>query len=137
MAWVSPTAFGFRSTFQRVVVTRRTCSHYYPTLTTAGTSVAARRGILTAATTTTRRRPLLCGDHQTSKTNNPITVKKRAFSGTRAWRLHTKEMDEEQLSSLKVDQKRLVEDLHYTCQWGTGERWGEYVVHLFTTPTVK
>jgi hydantoinase/carbamoylase family amidase len=31
-----------------------------------------------------------------------------------------KEMD-----SLKVNQERLMNDLHHTCQWGTGERWGE------------
>lgn len=33
-------------------------------------------------------------------------------------------MNEELLSSSKVNQNRLMEDVHYTCQWGTGERWG-------------
>ena len=51
----------------------------------------------------------------------------RPFSVSRQWRLHTKEMDEELLGSLKVNQSRLMEDIHYTCQWGKGERWGEYV----------
>lgn len=41
------------------------------------------------------------------------------------WQLHTKEMDEELLGSLKVNQSRLMEDIHYTCQWGKGERWGD------------
>jgi len=36
-------------------------------------------------------------------------------------------MDEDTLASLKVDKDRLMKDLHHTCQWGTGERWGEYV----------
>jgi len=34
-------------------------------------------------------------------------------------------MKEEDLKSLKVNQDRLMEDIHYTCQWGAGERWGE------------
>lgn len=33
-------------------------------------------------------------------------------------------------SSLRVNQDRLMRDIHYTCQWGTGERWGKYVVLL-------
>lgn len=36
-------------------------------------------------------------------------------------------MTDEQLASLKVNQARLMEDLHFSCQWGTGEKWGEYV----------
>lgn len=36
-------------------------------------------------------------------------------------------MDDELLKDLKVNQGRLMEDIHHTCQWGTGERWGEYV----------
>ncbi|KAF2281605.1 N-carbamoyl-L-amino acid hydrolase [Westerdykella ornata] len=49
----------------------------------------------------------------------------RSFSCTSNWRLHTKDMDEEMLATLKVNQGRLMEDLHYTCQWGTGQRWGD------------
>lgn len=29
------------------------------------------------------------------------------------------------ISALKVNQARLMDDLHYTCRFGTGERWGE------------
>lgn len=34
-------------------------------------------------------------------------------------------MSQTDLDDLRVDQNRLMEDIHYTCQWGTGERWGE------------
>lgn len=47
------------------------------------------------------------------------------FSGGSALRLQTKELDEEALKSLKVNKKRLMDDLHHTCQWGTGKRWGK------------
>ncbi|EHL01197.1 putative Uncharacterized hydrolase [Glarea lozoyensis 74030] len=39
-------------------------------------------------------------------------------------------MSESQLAALKIDRDRLWRDLHETCQWGKGERWGEY--HDFT-----
>lgn len=34
-------------------------------------------------------------------------------------------MNDELLRDLKVNAARLMQDLHYTCQWGTGERWGD------------
>ncbi|KAF1993348.1 N-carbamoyl-L-amino acid hydrolase [Amniculicola lignicola CBS 123094] len=49
----------------------------------------------------------------------------RSFTATSKWRLRTKEMDEDMLKSLRVNRGRLMEDLHYTSQWGTGARWGE------------
>ncbi|KAF2745853.1 amidase [Sporormia fimetaria CBS 119925] len=49
----------------------------------------------------------------------------RSFTRSATWQLHSKEMDEDMLSSLKVNQSRLMEDIHYTCQWGTGQRWGD------------
>lgn len=36
-------------------------------------------------------------------------------------------MNDDLLKDLKVNQSRLMEDIHYTCKWGAGERWGEYV----------
>lgn len=33
-------------------------------------------------------------------------------------------MKEQDLKSLKVDQGRLMDTLHYTCGFGTGTRWG-------------
>ena len=50
---------------------------------------------------------------------------RRTFSGGSVLRLQTKELDEEALKSLKVNKKRLMDDLHHTCQWGTGKRWGK------------
>ncbi|KAF2199356.1 amidase [Delitschia confertaspora ATCC 74209] len=50
---------------------------------------------------------------------------RRSFSATPRWNLQTRDMNEEHLSSLRVNQCRLLEDIHYTCQWGTGERWGD------------
>jgi hypothetical protein len=29
------------------------------------------------------------------------------------------------LGSLKIKQDRLMADIHSTCEWGKGERWGE------------
>ena len=49
----------------------------------------------------------------------------RPFSQSSRWQIHTNEMTEEQLNSLKVNQGRLMEDIHYTAQWGTGPKWGE------------
>ncbi|KAK0711764.1 hypothetical protein B0H67DRAFT_491385 [Lasiosphaeris hirsuta] len=39
-------------------------------------------------------------------------------------RLKSWELDEARLRQLKVNQNRLMDELHHTCQWGTGERWG-------------
>lgn len=44
--------------------------------------------------------------------------------------LATAAMSEEQLAGLRVSQDRLMEDLHHSCQWGHGTRWGEYVDSL-------
>lgn len=34
-------------------------------------------------------------------------------------------MSSEQLASIKINRERLWNDLHFTCQWGQGERWGD------------
>ncbi|KAE9961360.1 hypothetical protein BLS_002339 [Venturia inaequalis] len=34
-------------------------------------------------------------------------------------------MSESDMNTLRVDESRLMADLHWTCQWGTGERWGD------------
>jgi hypothetical protein len=39
--------------------------------------------------------------------------------------LHTKEMQESELMSLKASEGRLMSDLHYSCQFGKGTRWGK------------
>ena len=33
--------------------------------------------------------------------------------------------DDNFLRQLRVNQDRLMGDIHHTCQWGKGERWGE------------
>ena len=48
----------------------------------------------------------------------------RTFSTTAGMNIRTTEMTEEQLAGVKIDRSRLWEELHYTCQWGPGERWG-------------
>jgi hypothetical protein len=62
---------------------------------------------------------------------------RRCFSQTSGWRLQTKELDEVALKSLKVNKKRLMADLHHTCQWGTGRRWGKYAVASLSLPSAS
>jgi hypothetical protein len=45
-------------------------------------------------------------------------------------------MREEDLCGLKINQDRLMSNIHYTCQWGTGERWGPYV-YRSSTPYIR
>lgn len=44
--------------------------------------------------------------------------------GRRCYSIATKDMREADFRKVKVNQSRLMESLHDTCQWGTGERWG-------------
>lgn len=32
------------------------------------------------------------------------------------------------IEKLKVDKNRLMEDLHHTCSWGTGKKWGRHAI---------
>ncbi|KAF2229148.1 N-carbamoyl-L-amino acid hydrolase [Viridothelium virens] len=48
----------------------------------------------------------------------------RSFSSTPRQCLATIEMSEQDLRSLKVNQDRLMNNLHYSSEWGKGERWG-------------
>ncbi|KKA23044.1 Beta-alanine synthase [Rasamsonia emersonii CBS 393.64] len=36
----------------------------------------------------------------------------------------TTELSEDQVSALRANKERLAKDLHYSCQWGSGIRWG-------------
>ncbi|KAK1756591.1 hypothetical protein QBC47DRAFT_413118 [Echria macrotheca] len=40
-------------------------------------------------------------------------------------KMRTWELDEQHLSKIRVNPTRLIDELHYTCQWGTGQRWGK------------
>lgn len=39
--------------------------------------------------------------------------------------MFTTELSEAEVSALKVDKERLAKDLHHSCQWGYGIRWGK------------
>ncbi|KAK3331712.1 N-carbamoyl-L-amino acid hydrolase [Cercophora scortea] len=57
-------------------------------------------------------------------------IHKRLLSTTAPTRAATtttnrwKPIDDATLQTLKVNQTRLLSDLHHTCQWGTGQPWG-------------
>lgn len=59
-------------------------------------------------------------------------ISRATFATTPRWQIRTKEMTEQHFKDLKVNQARLMEDIHYTCKWGTGERWGESVIRKHT-----
>lgn len=78
--------------------------------------LTARRATSALARSTCIRRPLL---------NGTISQYGRLFS-TSAWRsIAVAEMSKQDLNSLKIKQDRLMKDIHSTCEWGKGERWGE------------
>lgn len=52
----------------------------------------------------------------------PLAI--RHFSATRHAGVKTTEMTESDLGAVKVDQSRLMDTLHNTCGFGTGQRWG-------------
>ena len=54
----------------------------------------------------------------------PLKARSRAFASCS--RLDV-DLTEDLAAGLKVKQDRLMGDIHHTCQWGMGERWGEYV----------
>lgn len=49
---------------------------------------------------------------------------KRYFSVSGMWKKELRAMSEEELGGVKVQQERLMRDIHETCEWGIGERWG-------------
>ncbi|PMD65899.1 Zn-dependent exopeptidase [Hyaloscypha bicolor E] len=49
----------------------------------------------------------------------------RLFSMTSRRNVRTTEMSDEQLAAVKINRERLWKDLHSTCEWGKGERWGD------------
>jgi hypothetical protein len=59
--------------------------------------------------------------------NTTTVSSKRTFVLSPVRSLRVKEISEQDMNGLTVKQHRLMEDLHHTCQWGTGQRWGKYV----------
>ncbi|KAF2433069.1 amidase [Tothia fuscella] len=49
----------------------------------------------------------------------------RFFSTSPRWNLRVSEFSSSDFNSLKVNQNRLMDTIHHTCQWGTGQRWGD------------
>lgn len=58
-------------------------------------------------------------------------LQRRGFASTQAWCIATADMSAEDVAGLKVQQDRLMNDIHYTCEWGKGEAWGRYVSIFF------
>ncbi|KEQ69699.1 Zn-dependent exopeptidase [Aureobasidium namibiae CBS 147.97] len=57
--------------------------------------------------------------------STPNNIENSRNSSTSAKRTkELSEMSEEEVSGLKVKEDRLMRDLHETCEWGKGERWG-------------
>jgi len=48
----------------------------------------------------------------------------RHFSTSTTKTKELSKMSEDEVSGLKVKEDRLMRDLHETCEWGKGERWG-------------
>lgn len=49
----------------------------------------------------------------------------RQFSASSRLAMLTTELSEAQVSALRANKERLAKDLHHSCQWGSGIRWGE------------
>ncbi|KAJ5606475.1 hypothetical protein N7510_009256 [Penicillium lagena] len=73
------------------------------------------------------RAPLL----RTAFTARSFTVKphffttSRPFSGSQSKTMFTTQLSEAQVTALRVNKDRLAKDLHHSCQWGYGIRWGD------------
>ena len=57
--------------------------------------------------------------------SNYVSHYVRQFTATPYRSIAVAEMTDNDLKSLKVKKDRLMEDIHSTCEWGKGERWGE------------
>lgn len=51
--------------------------------------------------------------------------RRRHFAVSPRAAIAVNEMSPEDFASLRVDQDRMMNDIHSTCEWGKGERWGE------------
>ena len=60
-------------------------------------------------------------------TGNPAKCASRCFSISTPRRALTTELSDEEVSELRVNQDRLMKNLHHSCQWGTGVKWGPSV----------
>jgi hypothetical protein len=63
--------------------------------------------------------------HQQALPKNRAIRYGRQFSTSAHRSIAVAEMSDTDFKSLKVKQDRLMADIHSTCEWGKGERWGE------------
>lgn len=49
----------------------------------------------------------------------------RSFSVSWRQAMLSTELSEKEVSDLRANKDRLAKDLHHSCQWGSGIRWGE------------
>ncbi|KAF2765528.1 Zn-dependent exopeptidase [Teratosphaeria nubilosa] len=49
----------------------------------------------------------------------------RSFNATPRRSIAVSEFTQKDWSGLRIDQDRLMKDIHSTCEWGKGERWGD------------
>lgn len=62
--------------------------------------------------------------HSLSWLGLPGVWQRRTFRTSPCWDIKTTDLSEKELSSIKVNRERLWRELHGTCEWGKGERWG-------------
>jgi hypothetical protein len=63
--------------------------------------------------------------HQQNTLSSHAVSYGRQFSISAHRSIAVAEMTDNDFKSLKVKQDRLMADIHSTCEWGKGERWGE------------
>jgi hypothetical protein len=59
----------------------------------------------------------------------PCVARRRLETSRRYLATHqtirTKETSLQNINNIEINKERLLADLHHTCQWGIGERWGD------------
>lgn len=56
---------------------------------------------------------------------NPINQQCRTFSASWRQTMRSTELSETDVSALRANKDRMAKDLHHSCQWGYGIRWGK------------
>jgi hypothetical protein len=65
------------------------------------------------------------GRSLTARLHNAATH--RCFTASTRGLIRTIDMTDAQIKDLHIDRERLWKELHETCEFGKGERWGRYV----------
>lgn len=102
----------------------RFCVNLFDTMSfslSSSTATTTCRSLRNAAPSARTLPSLPLGTRARSPTLRPW----RAFASSAGRELAVSEMSERDFASLKVDQDRLMNDIHTTSEWGKGEPWGE------------